>query len=112
MGYIEVPMELSYKLIDKKFGVALIGGFSTLFLNQNKIDLVSPELNTTIGEANNLNNVHVSSNIGVGVKYRFAKAFEANFEPTFKYQLNMFSNDAGNFKPYLFGLYTGVSYRF
>jgi len=112
MGYIEVPMELSYQLIDKKFGVALIGGFSTLFLNQNKIDLVSPELNTTIGEANNLNNVHVSSNIGVGVKYRFAKAFEANFEPTFKYQLNMFSNDAGNFKPYLFGLYTGVSYRF
>jgi len=112
MGYVEVPMELSYKLIDKKFGVALIGGFSTLFLTQNKIDLVSPELNTTIGEANNLNNVHVSSNIGVGVKYRFAKAFEANFEPTFKYQLNMFSNDAGNFKPYLFGLYTGVSYRF
>lgn len=112
MGYIEVPMELSYKLIDKKFGVELIGGFSTLFLNQNKIDLVSSELNTTIGEANNLNDVHVSSNIGVGVKYRFAKAFEANFEPTFKYQLNMFSNDAGNFKPYLFGLYTGVSYRF
>lgn len=112
MGYIEVPMELSYKLIDKKFGVELIGGFSTLFLNQNKIDLVSSELKTTIGEASNLNDVHVSSNIGVGIKYRFAKAFEANFEPTFKYQLNMFSNDAGNFKPYLFGLYTGVSYRF
>lgn len=112
MGYIEVPMELSYKLIDNRFGIELIGGFSTLFLNQNKIDLVSSELNTTIGEANNLNDVHLSSNIGVGVKYRFLKSFEANFEPTFKYQLNMFSSDAGNFKPYLFGLYTGVSYRF
>jgi len=111
-GYIEVPVELSYKLIDKKFGVELIGGVSTLFLNQNEVSLESPGIEMNIGEANNLNSLHFSTNVGIGVKYNFLKAFQANFEPMFKYQMNTFSNDAGNFKPYFFGFYTGVSYRF
>ncbi|WP_306351344.1 outer membrane beta-barrel protein [Flavobacterium sp. '19STA2R22 D10 B1'] len=112
MGYIEVPLELSYKVLDQKFGIQLIGGMSTLFLNENEVSVVSSGLQTDLGEANNLNNVHFSTNIGIGFKYSFLKSFEANFEPMFKYQFNTFSNDVGNFKPYLIGLYTGVSYRF
>jgi hypothetical protein len=46
------------------------------------------------------------------VRYRFLKSFNANLNPMFKYQFNTFSNDSGNFKPYLFGLYTGISYTF
>jgi hypothetical protein len=111
-GYIEVPIELSYKLIDNKFGIEIIGGISTLFLNQNEVSLESPGIEMNIGEANNLNSLHFSTNVGVGIKYNFLKAFQANFEPMFKYQMNTFSNDAGNFKPYFFGFYTGVSYRF
>ena len=41
ISYIEVPLELSYKLLDKKFGIEVIGGMSTLFLNQNNISLVA-----------------------------------------------------------------------
>src|SRR5690606_4647838 len=40
-SYIEVPIEMSYKLIDRKFGIDLIGGFSSLFLNENSISLES-----------------------------------------------------------------------
>ena len=112
MGYIEVPVELSYAVIDRKFGLNVIGGISTLFLNENKILVVSDGLTTDLGEANNLSKTHFSTNVGLGVKYRFFRAFQANFEPMFKYQLNTFSKDAGNFKPYYFGLYTGVSYSF
>lgn len=112
-GYIEVPLEMSYSLLNRKFGINLIGGVSTLFLNQNNVSVVSSEgLSTTVGEAENLNNVHFSTNLGVGFKYRFWDAFEANFEPMFKYQVNTFSRDAGNFKPYFIGLYSGVSFSF
>ena len=112
IGYVEVPVEMTYQLLDKKFGMELIGGVSTLFLNRNEVSLVSPGLDMTIGEADNLNSVHFSTNVGVGFRYNFLKSFQANVEPMFKYQINTFSNDSGNFKPFFFGLYTGVSYRF
>lgn len=112
MGYIEVPVEVSYAVINRKFGVNVIAGVSTLFLNENKVIVVSDGLMTDLGQANNLNKTHFSTNIGLGVKYTFLKSFEASFEPIFKYQLNTFSKDSGDFKPYFFGLYTGVSFRF
>ncbi len=112
MGYIEVPFELSYKLINKKFGVNLIGGMSTLFLKQNEVFLEGNGLNVKIGEANNLNSVHFSTNFGLGMKYEFIKHFEARVEPVLKYQISTFSNDSGGFKPYIIGVYTGLSYSF
>ncbi|WP_432672465.1 hypothetical protein [Flavobacterium sp. SM2513] len=112
MGYYEVPMELSYALINRKFGIHVIGGLSTLFLNENTISVQSSTTTMGLGKANNLNNIHFSSNIGLGFNYEFWKSFEAHFEPTFKYQFNTFSGNDGNFKPYFVGLYTGVSFKF
>ncbi|WP_051200355.1 hypothetical protein [Flavobacterium subsaxonicum] len=112
-GYVEVPVELSYALLNKKFGIDIIGGVSTLFLNDNNVSVISNQgLTTSVGEAQNLNNVHFSTNVGIGFKYKFFKAFEANFEPMFKYQVNTYSRDNGNFKPYFIGLYSGISFSF
>ena len=112
-GYIEVPLEMSYALLNKKFGIDIIGGVSTLFLNENNVSVISSQgLSTDVGRAQNLNNIHFSTNLGVGFKYKFFKQFQASFEPTFKYQLNAYSRDAGNFKPYFIGLYTGISFSF
>jgi hypothetical protein len=112
LGYIEVPVELSYKLISKKIGVDLIGGLSSMILNKNEVYLEADGLYMNIGEASNLNKIHFSSNIGLGFNYNFFKNFDAKVEPVFKYQINTFSNDAGNFKPYIFGVYSGISYTF
>ena len=112
MGYYEVPLELSYAVFDRKFGIHVIGGLSTLFLNENSVSVQSPTATLSLGKANNLNDIHFSSNIGLGFKYQFWKSFEAHFEPTLKYQFNTFSRDAGNFKPYFVGLYTGISFKF
>jgi hypothetical protein len=112
MGYYEVPVELTYALVNKRFGVKVIGGVSTFFLNENRISLVSENMSTNIGKANNLNDIHFSTNLGLGIKYGFLKSFEFNVEPTVKYQLNTFSENAGNFKPYVFGIYSGISYKF
>lgn len=111
-GYLEFPTEVSYKIIDKKFGLQIITGFSTLILNNNKLFLLSNSGSTNVGEANNLNAINFSSNVGIGFKYNFWKSFEANFEPTFKYQFFTFNTNSGGFKPYFIGLYSGISYTF
>ena len=112
MGYLEMPVEMTYTLLSKKFGVKIIGGFSTLFLQENTITVVSDTNSMLLGKANNLNDIHFSTNLGLGVKYSFLKSFEFNIEPTLKYQLNTFNSNAGNFRPYFFGVYTGISYNF
>lgn len=112
-GYIEIPLEMSYSVVNKKFGIDVIGGVSSLFLNQNNVSVVSNTgLSTQVGEAQNLNNLHFSTNIGLGFKYHFWDSFQVNFEPMFKYQLNAYSENSGNFKPYFIGLYSGVSFSF
>ena len=111
-GYIEVPFELNYALIDKKFGVNLIGGMSSLFLVNNDVLLNSGEQTTEMGEANNINSVNFSTNFGFGINYKFTPKLQFNLEPLFKYQLNTFSNSAGNFQPFSVGVYSGINFRF
>ncbi len=112
MGYLEMPVEMTYNLLDKQFGIKIIGGFSTLFLQDNSLVIISKGRDTLLGEANNLSDVHFSTNLGLGIKYGFLKSFEFNVEPTLKYQLNTYTDNAGNFKPYIFGIYSGISYKF
>ena len=110
--YIEVPIEMSYALINKKFGVAIKGGMSTLFLTENIISIKATDGNMQIGKASNLNDVHFSSNLGLGFSYNFMKNFQLNLEPTLKYQINTFNKNAAGFTPYVIGVNTGISYKF
>ncbi len=110
--YIEVPLELSYAILNKKFGVAIKGGMSTLFLTENVISIDSNDGNMQIGKASNLNNVHFSSNLGLGLSYSFMKNFQLNLEPTLKYQINTFNKNSEDFSPYVIGVNTGISYKF
>lgn len=113
LGYFEVPLELNYALVDKKFGVDLIGGVSSLFLVDNSVSLESNDgLITEMGEANNVNSVNFSTNVGLGLNYQFSEKIQLNVEPIFKYQLNTFTESAGNFNPYSVGVYSGFSFRF
>lgn len=111
-GYLEVPVELEYTLVDKKIGVNLIGGISSLFLVDNSISLSSGELVTEMGEANNVNEINFSTNVGIGLNYKFTKKVQLNIEPVFKYQLNTFSQTDGTFQPFTVGVYSGISFKF
>jgi hypothetical protein len=111
-GYLEVPVELQYALVDKKFGINLIGGVSSLFLVDNSISLNSGDLTTEMGKANNINTVNFSTNLGVGLNYNFTSKVQLNIEPVFKYQLNTFSQTIGTFQPFTVGVYSGLSFRF
>ncbi|PKA98354.1 outer membrane protein with beta-barrel domain [Flavobacteriaceae bacterium MAR_2009_75] len=112
LGYLEVPLELDYALLDRKFGVNIVGGISSLFLLDNSVTLTSGDLTTEVGEANNVNDINFSTNIGFGVNYKFTPAIQFNVEPVFKYQLNTFSEVSGDFRPFTVGVYSGLNFRF
>jgi hypothetical protein len=111
-GFIEVPLELEYRLVDRKFGVNVIGGFSTFFLDNNEIFADIDGESTLIGEANNINSTSFSANFGLGMDYKLTKQWNINLEPMFKYQINTFNNTSGEFRPYFIGVYTGLSFKF
>jgi len=111
IGFIEVPSEVEYLIVDKKFGINLIGGFSTLFLNKNKISINTENSNTDLGKVKNLNEISFTANAGLGLSYKISPQFHFNMEPIFKYQLNTFK-DTKNFNPYYFGIYSGFSFQF
>lgn len=111
-GYIEVPVELEFNILDSRFGINLIGGASTLFLDENIISVTSGSTTTDLGKANNLNTVSFSTNIGLGLDYKLSDKFNLNFEPIFKYQINTFDAASAEFQPYYLGIYSGFSYKF
>ncbi|QNJ97439.1 outer membrane beta-barrel protein [Constantimarinum furrinae] len=110
--YYEVPLELKYALLNKRFGINMIGGFSTLFLGNNDVSVSAGDFSSTLGEANNLNSVSFTTNFGLGFDYRISRMFKFNIEPMFKYQLNPYTDSSVGFKPYYFGIYSGLSFRF
>ncbi|MFO8147878.1 MAG: hypothetical protein ACQEWG_02040 [Bacteroidota bacterium] len=112
IGFIEVPLEIEYVIVDKKIGINIIGGGSTLFLDRNMISLNSADFSTNLGASNNLNNLSFTTNIGVGFDYNISSKFELNLEPIFKYQMNAFNGNTSNVNPYFFGVYSGFSFKF
>jgi len=112
LNYYEIPMEAVYVISNKRLGVEVIGGLSTLLLNDDEIELESGGTRTTIGTSNAVNSVSFTTNVGVGINYKLSDKLKVNLEPSLKYQLNAFNDSAGDFRPYIVGLYTGLSYRF
>ena len=112
ISYYEVPLELKYALVDNRFGINMIGGFSTLFLGNNEVTVEAGNFSEFLGEANNLNSLSFTTNIGVGFDYSISKKLKFNIEPMFKYQLNPYSDSSVNYKPYFLGVYSGLSFKF
>ena len=112
LGFIEVPLELAYKVSDKKLGISVIGGVSALFLDNNEVFSTLNGNSTLLGEANNINETSFSANFGLGLDYKLSDKFDINLEPVFKYQMNTFEDTSGDFQPFIIGIYTGFSFKF
>jgi hypothetical protein len=112
-SYLELPVVVRYKVVDKMIGVNLIGGVSYNMLVQNSVYTVTASGKYPIGKTEGLNPVSLSSSLGMGMEYSFSDKLSLNLEPTFRYYLNPFSESAGSkFHPYSFGIFSGISYKF
>ena len=112
LGYVEIPMELKYNVLQKKLGVNVLAGVSTYFLYRNQVSFTSFGKTTTLGEASNINSLNFSGNLGLDFDYNISKKLYINISPMFKYQFNTFSRSSGGFQPYYLGIYSGLNFRF
>jgi hypothetical protein len=111
--YIEIPLYLRYTLIDSKFDVEMLGGFSSNVLVGNQTFMESSAGRSEIGTTKDMESLSYSGTLGVGLKYGLSRRIYLNVEPRIKYFLNSLnSNSSVNYKPYTVGIFTGLSYEF
>ena len=113
LSYLELPVVLRYKLVDKTIGINLIGGLSYNLLVHNSVYTTLDGNKYPIGDTKGINPLTLSSSLGMGMEYNFSDKLSLNLEPTFRYYLNPFSVNTGtSIHPYSFGIFSGVSYKF
>jgi len=112
-SFLELPVVLRYKFVDKTVDLNLIGGLSYNMLLDNSVFTYNNGEKYFIGETDGLNPVSISSSLGMGMEYSFSEKLSFNIEPTLRYYINPFTNMSGSEShPYSFGLFSGLSYKF
>lgn len=112
LSYLELPVILRYKIIDKTLDFNLIGGVSYNMLLDNSVYTIVEGGKYPIGATDGLNFLTISSSLGMGMEYNLSRKFSLNLEPTFRYYLNPFNTTGSSLHPYSFGIFSGVSYKF
>ena len=113
IGFIEIPLQATYKLIDKKIAVGLTGGISTNILVGNKAILSENGENISTGETSNMRNVVYSGSIGFEVGYEITNRITLTVEPRLKHFVNSISTSKSvNYKPSQMAIVTGLTYSF
>ena len=111
--YIEIPLYVRYTLIDSKFDVEMMGGFSSNVLVGNQTFMESNTGKSLVGSTQDMETMNYSGTLGIGLKYGLSKRLYLNVEPRVKYYLNSLNgNSAVSYKPYTVGVFTGLSYEF
>jgi hypothetical protein len=112
-GYIEVPLLVRYKLIDKTWNMHMLGGFSANMLVGNEVFINDGDGHSYVGKTKDMSRMNYSTSIGFGMGYRLTDKIQLNIEPQLKYYLRSLNDNPDvHFQPYSIGIYTGVSYRF
>ncbi len=113
LSYLELPVVLRYKVLDRAIGINLIGGVSYNLLVTNSVYTSLDGNKYPIGDTKGLNPLTLSSSLGMGMEYKVSDKLSLNFEPTFRYYINPFSVTTGSYiHPYSFGIFSGLSYKF
>lgn len=111
--YVEIPLYLRYTLLDSRFDLEVMGGFSSNLLVGNETYAENGNGKSLIGKTNDMVPVNYSGTLGLGLKYGLSKRIFLNVEPRVKYFLNSLnSNSSVTYKPYTIGVFTGLSYQF
>ena len=112
-SYIEMPLVLRYKIIDRNIDLNMSGGVSYNLLVGNTAFTPTASGKFPLGETMGVNAYNISSSLGMGMEYSFNSKFSMNIEPTFRYYINPFSKMTGTgVHPYSFGIFSGLSYKF
>jgi hypothetical protein len=111
--FMEIPLFVRYRVVDRKIGVELLTGFNTGIVVGNNAYFENQYGVQNIGETADISTFNIAGTLGMGVNYALGKHFSVAVEPRFSYYLNSInSNPSVEFRPYRMGFYTGVTYEF
>ena len=112
-NFIEIPVYLRYRLVDKKFGVDVMGGLNAGIVVGNEVYINNQFGKQNIGSTDDISTLNFSGTLGLGLNYGLNRHFSLSVEPRISYYLNSInSNPDVVYRPYRFGLFTGVHYAF
>ncbi|MFC2129547.1 outer membrane beta-barrel protein [Bacteroidota bacterium] len=113
LGYLEIPFNVKYKVLDRNLKVLLVGGLSTNLLIGNHVLANTDNGKIDYGSVQDIRTVNYSGNAGLGFIYEFPGNISLSLEPRFKYYLNSVNSTyLPVTRPYALGIYTGVNYTF
>ena len=111
LGFVEVPLALRYKVIDRLFSVWVKSGVSANFLADNNVYLEGSVFNNPVGENVGVRNLNWAGNAGVAVSYPLTARMHLSLEPT----VSMFINSVGSERyvasdayPYNYSLFISI----
>lgn len=111
--YLEIPFNVRYKILDRTIDLQLMGGISTNLLVNNSVAAIAGDETVAIGKVQDIRMFNYSGNAGFGVVYDLFDNFSFSIEPRFRYYLNSINTpNLPVTRPYTFGFYTGVNYKF
>jgi len=109
MEYIEIPLNVRYKIISGFPTVSLSGGISSNFLIGNDVYLTNGKTEIEIGETSNIKPLVFSSSLGLGLELPIGKSFRFSLEPKIKYFLNSINTDSNHsYQPMSLGVFGGI----
>ena len=113
LDYLEIPVMLRYRIVDRKLNVYVLGGMSANVLIDNNVFVDNGHEQVKGGTILMARPVNYSSTLGLGIGYHINQNLSVGLEPLFKYYLLPYttSSQIGS-NPYAFGVFTGVIYRF
>lgn len=113
ISYIEFPVDYQYRFLNKRIGLSINPGLSLFLLTENTISAIANDgRSLDVGRETSLRDLSFGLNVGLGTYYNLSPAWRFNVEPIFSYQLNPYTTDIGNFRPFYLGLQFGTTYKF
>lgn len=110
---VEVPFYLRYKLLDRKLGIDMMGGVNAGFVVGNNVYIRNNDGKQYIGNTADISKLNLSGTVGLGLNYAIGSHFSLAMEPRINYYLNSINtNPDVDYKPYRFGVFTGIYYAF
>lgn len=111
--YLEVPLLVRYKIIDRKLDFSFSGGIVTNFLIGNTVNMEQNGKKSRFGETTEINQINYQGSFGMGFEYPITADFAFTIEPRFRYYINAIDKSPLiNVHPYSFGFFAGFNYVF
>lgn len=114
IDYLEIPITFRFYVpTNGKVKLSLAGGVSTNWLIDNNAYLTSDGNKQSLGGTNDISSMTWSSHAGVALSVPIVGHLSFKLEPRINYFLSDINSDHPiGFRPYSFGLFSGVQYSF